>query len=112
MANLKHDKLYQILGAKIASFRSEKNITQTAFAKQISLSRASVVNIERGRQRPPLHLIWEIAVHLDVELEDLLPDLLEIQMDSEEEKLIVEAKKQVDVNKKTEKKLTQFIKDL
>ena len=32
-----------------------------------------MTNIEKGRQRPPLHIFCEIAEHLKVEISDLLP---------------------------------------
>jgi transcriptional regulator with XRE-family HTH domain len=37
-----------------------------------------VVNIESGRQRPPVHLLWELAGALNVEIAHLLPQRREL----------------------------------
>ena len=42
-------------------------MSQAKLAEQVGITRASVVNIERGRQRPPVHLMWQIATALNVE---------------------------------------------
>lgn len=39
----------------------------------VGLSRTSITNIERGRQKVLLHTLSEIAVVLDVAIHDLIP---------------------------------------
>jgi len=45
----------------------------------LGMSRVSMVNIEAGRQHPPVHVLWDIAQELDVELASLLPSRAEYQ---------------------------------
>jgi len=42
-------------------------------AKQVEKTRGTMVNIEAGRQHPPLHLLWQIAEKLGVPVTDLIP---------------------------------------
>lgn len=55
------------------------------------MSRVSIVNIEAGRQHPPVHVLWDIAQELDVELTFLLPGRAEYQQSLEPVKLDEEA---------------------
>lgn len=68
-----HDSLYRLLGKHIERARHAAALSQDKLAKMIGVTRASVVNIEHGRQRPPLHLIWEIATVLEVDPSELIP---------------------------------------
>ena len=68
-----HEILYQFVGDLIRQKREQAGMNQTALAKRISISRVSIVNIEHGRQRPPLHVLWSIAEALKVQLRDLIP---------------------------------------
>jgi transcriptional regulator with XRE-family HTH domain len=75
------EALYRAVGERIRrarEARSEK-MSQAALAAQLGKSRASVVNIEAGRQHAPLSLLWNIAVKLDVELSSLIPSAAELQ---------------------------------
>lgn len=67
--------LYKLLGLNIKEARLQKGYKQDAFADILKLSRASIVNIEKGRQRPTLHLLYEICKVTDLDLNDLLPRL-------------------------------------
>ena len=69
------DELYRELGRRIrqARERNSEGLSQDALAKQLGISRASVVNIEAGRQRAPLHLLWQIAQLLETDLTSLIP---------------------------------------
>lgn len=77
---LSEDILYQIVGERIRSIRGEQGISQAELADKLGVSRASIVNIEAGRQRPPLHLLWKIADALDTELVLLIPRKKELQV--------------------------------
>jgi transcriptional regulator with XRE-family HTH domain len=50
-------------------------MSQGALGKRIGLSRASVANIESGRQRIPLHHLYRMAEALGVNAHTLLPNL-------------------------------------
>lgn len=67
------DELYSELGRKIRHVRESKQFTQGELAKRLGISRASVVNIEAGRQHTPLHLLWQLAEMLGTELTSLIP---------------------------------------
>jgi transcriptional regulator with XRE-family HTH domain len=69
------EQLYQAIGRNIRAAReqSRNKISQEKLAKHLGLSRASIVNIEAGRQHAPLHLLWQIAEALDTELVRLIP---------------------------------------
>ena len=68
------DELYKIVGEKIKNGRKVRNLTQSDLADGVGLSRTSVTNIESGRQKYPLHKLWEIANFLRIDIRDLLPD--------------------------------------
>lgn len=74
--------LYQFVGDLIRQKREQAGLNQTTLAKRISISRVSIVNIEHGRQRPPLHVLWRIAEALKVQLRDLIPLSLSEHYDS------------------------------
>ena len=69
------DELYRELGRKIreARERSGQKLSQEKLAKRLGISRASIVNIEAGRQHAPLHLLWQIAEILGTDLTFLIP---------------------------------------
>jgi DNA-binding XRE family transcriptional regulator len=66
---------YSIIGNNIRAIRETKLVKQSTLAEMLNLSRASIVNIEKGRQHPSLHLLVEIARSLDTEFEKLLNNL-------------------------------------
>ena len=65
--------LYSILGQRIKDRREELGFSQHQLAENVSniypIKRSSISNIERGKQQPPLHIIYEIckAIRLDVQ---------------------------------------------
>jgi len=52
---------YRALGARIQIIREAIGMTQEALAKKVGYTRTSLVNIEAGRQRLPMHQVEEIA---------------------------------------------------
>jgi len=67
------DDLYGELGRKLRQARVTQGISQERLAQQLGISRASVVNIEAGRQRAPLHLLWQFSETLGSDLSLLIP---------------------------------------
>jgi transcriptional regulator with XRE-family HTH domain len=67
--------LYQLVGERIRRRRERLSprMSQAKLAQRLGVSRASVVNIEAGRQHAPLHVLWRIAEELDTEVALLLP---------------------------------------
>ena len=69
-----HEQLfYEWVGIKIAAKRKEARMTQQQLADKIGLSRSSVVNLEKGRQTPPIYTFWRIATVLNVSPSEILP---------------------------------------
>jgi transcriptional regulator with XRE-family HTH domain len=56
--------VYLQFGRKVAAARKGKGMTQADLAKMVSLTRASVANIETGRQRVMLHDVFAIVAAL------------------------------------------------
>lgn len=70
---MNESELYEELGRLVRKHRERLGISQDVLAQAIELSRASVANIETGRQRIPLHHLYRLARALKVEAEALLP---------------------------------------
>ena len=71
----KIDSFYVAVGKKVRAARDELGLSQTALADRIGFKRASIANLEAGRQRIALHLFVLIAQALGVEPGSLLPDI-------------------------------------
>lgn len=71
MVNLK--RLYTITGQLIRKTREERGLTQAELATAVSLTRASITNIESGKQKLLLHTLYDVAIALSVEPSALLP---------------------------------------
>ena len=100
-------KFYQTLGGRIRETRISAKMKQEAFASHLKLSRASVVNIEKGRQHPPIHVLWDIARILNIGVVELLPEFSSSEsITSDWVKIIAQTSKG---NKKTKEKLMSFV---
>jgi transcriptional regulator with XRE-family HTH domain len=114
MTEKAEDRLYRLVGERIASARLGTGLSQNKLSKKLGLSRVSIVNIEKGRQRPPLHVLWKIAEALGTEITDLIPSLIQIanteagvHLDSNTVAMIEEA---ANDDPATLRRLTEFIK--
>ena len=72
------DLLYAEIGKRIKERREERQVTQEALSASIDISRASISNIELGRQQTPISVLYAIAEHLGGEIMDLLPSMSEL----------------------------------
>ena len=76
--------LYTSLGKAIATKRNELGLTQAFVAKKIGLTRASLANIETGRQKVLLHHVYRLASALELPtIMDLIPASLSAPLDTE-----------------------------
>jgi transcriptional regulator with XRE-family HTH domain len=67
-------EIYRVIGSRIAARRKDLRLKQVEVAAQIGLTRASLANIEKGRQKIMMHQIYKIADALRVEsILDLAP---------------------------------------
>ena len=67
-------QLYRALGQSVARRRKDLGLTQAAIAEQIGLTRASLANIETGRQKVLLHQVYNLVEALKLEsITELVP---------------------------------------
>ena len=71
--------LYKRLGGTIKARRRALGLTQQQLAKQLGISRASIANVETGRQRVLVHQLYDLADQLNVNVQDLLPESAEAE---------------------------------
>jgi transcriptional regulator with XRE-family HTH domain len=68
--------IYAVFGRRLAIARREASLTQAELARKVGLSRASIANIEGGKQRVFLDQVFELAQAIGGDgLQSLLPDL-------------------------------------
>lgn len=74
-------EVYRLLGSRAATRRKQLGLNQEEVAKQIGLSRASLANLETGRQKILLHHVYKLAAALELRsIMDLIPNaLIEIE---------------------------------
>lgn len=75
MPKTSKDLFYIALGKKIAENRNLASLTQQKLADILNLSRASVVNIEKGRQQLSIFLLCQVAFHLKTSIDKLIPHI-------------------------------------
>jgi transcriptional regulator with XRE-family HTH domain len=112
---LDEERLYRLLGARVraARHRIVPTMSQAKLADRLGVSRASIVNIEAGKQRPPLHVIWKIADAIGVDATSLLPSRADYEDGGEPFRLDREAvekiEKAAEGDPGTRRLLTEFI---
>jgi len=70
---LNEDLLYALIGEQLKRARVNSGIPQSRLADAIGHLRTSISNIEGGRQRPPLHVLYELCYHVGIEVVSILP---------------------------------------
>lgn len=76
--------LYEKIGLKIKYSREARKVSQTELGDKVGLTRSSIANIESGRQKVQIDTLYCIAQTLEVEIQDLLPKLVELTNDNTE----------------------------
>ena len=71
--NMEQKMFYTDFGKLLESTRNDVGLTQKNLAKRVGLSRTSITNIEKGRQRIPLHMLYAFADALGVQPDKLMP---------------------------------------
>ena len=69
------DEIYATLGRRVRTRRDELRLTQADLSTRIGLSRASIANIEGGRQAVLLHQLLALAEALAISPIDLVPSM-------------------------------------
>jgi putative transcriptional regulator len=57
--------------AKLKVFRAMRDLTQEALAKEIGVTRQTVIAIEKGQYNPSLELAFKLARYFEVSIEDI-----------------------------------------
>lgn len=64
--------IYQEFGRRLTQVRKSRKISQEELGEKLRLSRASIANMEAGRQRILLHHLFQLADVLSVPVNDLV----------------------------------------
>ena len=67
------DAMYEAFGRRVRARRDVLRLTQGGLAGRVGLSRASIANIEAGRQAVLLHQFLALAEALEIEPLELVP---------------------------------------
>ena len=71
---MESDSVYKAFGRAVATRRKALDFTQATLAGKVGMSRASIANIESGRQNVLLHQVYALAAALEyLKISDLLP---------------------------------------
>lgn len=70
---LNRQSFYAEVGRRLYRARRRAGLTQEGLAELVGLSRTSITNIEKGRQKLLLHTLGDLAKVLNVEASALLP---------------------------------------
>src|SRR2546423_13721882 len=72
--NFDRDGFYREVGLHVQMQRKRAKLTQGEVARDLCMPRATYANVERGRQRVPVDVIWRLAVLFNVPVHLLLPE--------------------------------------
>lgn len=76
-----NDRLYTVIGRRFRDIRTnpEKKLTQEQLADILGLERTSITNIEAGKQKPSIHVIYHLCAHFSLGIEDFLPPIDQVR---------------------------------
>lgn len=99
-----------IVGLKIKEYRSFLDLSQAEFAEKIGINRATLSQLEAGKQQFTLHHIYTIAQKFNVEITTFLPLIKHLEIEaSSDANLISEMLQQQNVNESTKNSILQLI---
>jgi len=78
--NVDEQELYRIVGRRLRERREELGLSQNKIADNVGLLRTSITNIESGRQKPPLHVLYSICLALKIEVAEVLPKTGDVEL--------------------------------
>lgn len=73
-------ELYTIIGQRVRDFRDLQGVTQAQIATETNINRATISNIESGKQQVSIQYLYLIAKVLNTEISTFLPSLKELNM--------------------------------
>lgn len=71
------DALYRRFGELVRQHRTNAGLTQEEVGSRVDLSRTSITNIEKGRQKVLLHQLFSLAAAFETSPASLLPEALQ-----------------------------------
>lgn len=74
MSEFDIDGFQKDVGERMAFWRKKAELTQAEAAERIGMNRASYANIESGRQRVALDVVWRAAIIFKIRIERLTPE--------------------------------------
>ncbi|WP_415060880.1 helix-turn-helix domain-containing protein [Flavobacterium sp.] len=78
--------LYKLIGERLKQRREEKGLSQSDLSNTLNyLKRASISNIEKGRQHPPLDTVYKLCDALELDIHSILPTYSEVNIYIEKE---------------------------
>jgi transcriptional regulator with XRE-family HTH domain len=73
--HINEERLYRQIGEHLRQTRAALGVTQSQVAEATGLLRTSVTNIEAGRQKAPLHVLYRLCAFLGTEVAAVLPEI-------------------------------------
>lgn len=84
--------LYKVVGQRIKDYRELHEWTQAYVSERTEINRATISNIEAGKQQVSLQFLYLIAKALETEISTFLPTLKELNITAEETSAILNEK--------------------
>lgn len=105
--------LYKLLGEKIKKRREELQLNQNDLSEKAGVGRASISNIESGRQKPPLSVIYSICNALDIDIHSVLPTYYDVEqeMNKGNQISLEQYYDKLKVDPKTQEKIASILKE-
>ncbi|MEO1019441.1 MAG: helix-turn-helix transcriptional regulator [Pseudomonadota bacterium] len=70
---INNDRLYQVIADQLKAVRKKNKLTQSDMAEILGLERTSVTNIELGKQRPGVHILYRCCEYFGIPISKFLP---------------------------------------
>lgn len=74
MGRFENDELRKLIGKRIMGARTLRGVSQSELAKELSVSRCTISNLENGKSMVGADTLLEILEILDMGFEELLPE--------------------------------------
>ena len=104
--------LYAKIGEKLVALRKADKLTQEKLSEKVGVKRATISNIEAGRQQITVHLLYKFAQALHTEVAAFLPSNEELSLkDPDDESQLRNLLEQKDAGDITKNSILKTIKD-
>lgn len=109
------DRFYAEVSELIKSERLKLKISQEELSDLLNLTRASIINLEKGRHKPSIYQILQIAAYFKIDYTNLIP----VKLDRKESRIIDDSivldnavSDQDGLDKPTEDLIKKFLSDI